>query len=62
MLDLAAAIERNGNNRASGEMIIHITEILEAMMQSSESGTLIRMHTTCERPEPLKPGCAPDAV
>ena len=62
VLDLASAIDRNGNNRASGEMIIHITEILEAMMQSAESGTFIRMRTTCERPEPLKPGCALDEI
>ena len=39
-----------------------ITEILEAMMQSAESGTCIRMRTTCERPEPLKPGCALDEI
>ena len=62
VLDLAAAIDRNGRNRASGEMIIHITEIIEGLMKSAESGTFVRMETTCERPEPLKPGCAPDEI
>ena len=62
VLDLAAAIDRNGQNRASGEMIIHITEIIEGLMRSAESGEFCRMRTSCERPEPLKPGCAADEV
>ena len=62
VLDLAAAVERNGKNRASGEMIVHITEITEGLMKSAESGTFQRMRTSCSRPEPLKPGCALDEV
>ena len=62
VLDLAAAVGRNGTNRANGEMIVHITEIIEGMMKSAETGTFVPMHTACARPEPLKPGCAPDEV
>lgn len=62
VLDLAAAIERNGRNRANGEMIVHITEIIEGLMKSAETGSFIRMRTTCERPEPLRPGCPPDEI
>ena len=62
MLDLAAAIERKGENRANGELIIHITEIIEGLMQSAENGAFVRMYTTCRRPEPLRPGCALDEV
>ena len=62
VLDLAAAVERNGKNRASGEMILHITEITEGLIRSAESGTFQQMRTACERPEPLKPGCSPDEI
>ncbi len=62
VLDLAAAVAGNGKNRANGEMIIHITEIIEGLMKSAESGAFVRMRTTCERPEPLKPGCALDEI
>ncbi len=62
VLDLAAAIERNGRNRANGEMIIHITEIIEGLIRSAESGSFAQLRTTCGRPEPLKPGCAPDEI
>ena len=58
VLDLAAAIERGTPNRASGEIVIHITEAIEGILLSAESGEVYRMRTTCGRPEPLKPGCA----
>ena len=62
VLDLAAAIERKGGNRANAEMIVHITEIIEGLMKSAETGSFIQMRTTCKRPEPLKPGCQPDEI
>lgn len=62
VLDLAAAIERNGRNRASGEMIVHVTEIIEGIMRSAESGAFVKLRTTCGRPEPLKPGSPLDEV
>ena len=58
VLDLAAAIERGTPNRASEEIVIHITEAIEGILLSAESGEVYRMRTTCGRPEPLKPGCA----
>ena len=62
VLDLANAIASDEKNRASGEMIIHITEAIEGMMKSAESGEFYQMRTVCERPAPLKPGCAVDDV
>ena len=47
---------------AGGEMIIHITEAIEGLIRSAEDGIIYRMRTTCERPAPLKPGCAADEV
>ncbi len=62
VLDLAKAIETNSNNRANGSLIMHITEAIEGMMISSENGEFYKMITTCERPEPLKPGGYMDEV
>lgn len=62
VMDLAKAIETGGKNRASGEMIIHITEAIEGLAASAETGAVWRMRTACERPEPLRPGCALDEV
>ena len=62
VLDLAKAIEENSNNRANGSLIMHITEAIEGMMISSKNGEFYKMKTTCERPEPLKPGGYMDEV
>ena len=62
VLDLARAIETGGKNRANGELIVHVTEAIEGLMISSESGAFYRMTTTCERPEPIAPGGAPDDI
>lgn len=62
VLDLAQAIETNSNNRANGSLIMHITEAVEGMMISSKNGEFYKMKTTCERPEPLKPGGYMDQV
>lgn len=56
VLDLANAIETDTENRANGSLIMHITEAIEGMMISSETGEFYKMQTACERPEPLKPG------
>ncbi|MGX8704980.1 MAG: Gfo/Idh/MocA family protein [bacterium] len=57
--DLAKAIETGGQNRANGDLIVHITEAIEGMLASAQSGSFYQMQSTCERPEPLKPGGAP---
>ena len=58
VLDLAAAIDSGRPNRAGGELATHITEAIEGLIASAESGAFYRMRTTCERPEPLEPGLA----
>ena len=58
VLDLAAAIDSGRPNRAGGELATHITEAIEGLIASAETGAFYRMRTTCERPEPLEPGLA----
>lgn len=62
VLDLAGAIAANTDNRANGSLIMHITEATEGIMRSSETGEFYKLKTSCERPEPLKPGGYIDEV
>lgn len=56
VLDLAQAIGNQTENRANGQLILHITEAIEGMMSASETGKFYQMTTTCERPRPLTVG------
>lgn len=62
VLDLAKAIETNGTNRTDRSFILHITEAINGIMNSSENGEFYIMETTYERPKPLKPGGAVDEI
>jgi hypothetical protein len=55
--DLARTIETGGVNRTRG-MIVHTIEAINGLMKAAETGEVYRMKTTCERPDPLKPGAA----
>ena len=56
VLDMAAAIRDNRPHRASGELAMHVLEVLEALERSSIEGRHIMIETSCERPEPLPLG------
>ena len=58
VLDLARAIETGRPNRAGGELATHITEAIEGLIESAETGAFYRMCTSCEIPEPIEPGQA----
>ena len=62
VLDLAEAIENGTENRANGKLVLHVTEALQAIVSCADSEHFYKMRTTCERPEPLKPGSAADQV
>ncbi|MBV8899297.1 MAG: Gfo/Idh/MocA family oxidoreductase [Verrucomicrobia bacterium] len=56
VLDMAAAIRDHRRHRASGELAMHVLEVLEALERSSIEGRHIMIETPCERPEPLPLG------
>jgi len=62
VMDLASAIDSGRPNRASGELATHVTEAIEGLIESAETGAYHRMTTTCERPEPMTPGTAPGEI
>lgn len=54
--DLAAAVAEGREPRASAAFALHVLEALGSIQLSSDSGTPVRLTTTCSRPEPLGAG------
>jgi len=52
--DMAYAILQNRDHRASGELALHVVDILQGLAESN--GRAIEMSTTCRRPAALRPG------
>ncbi len=53
--DMAQGILSGRPHRASGEMALHVLEVMHASHTASEEGRHIELATTCERPAPLRP-------
>ena len=56
LLDMAAAIRQGRPHRASGELALHVLEVLDAFERSSIEGRHVMIESTCDRPEPLPLG------
>ena len=56
LIDMAMAIRHNRPHRASGDLALHVLEVLEALEASSRSGHFVSIHSRCERPEPVPLG------
>jgi predicted dehydrogenase len=56
VLDMAAAIHGNRKHRASGELAMHVLEVLDALERSSIEGRHVMIETPCDRPEALPLG------
>ena len=54
--ELADAIREGRENRASGRMAFHVLDIIEQMMESSRTGRVCRVNSTCSRPEGFRDG------
>ncbi len=51
--EMALSIEQGKPNRASKEMAYHVLDIIESMMASSESKSVVKINSTCEKPAVL---------
>ncbi len=54
VLDIAHAIQEGRPNRASGDLALHVLEVMRAFTDSSESGQHVLMQTQVERPAAMK--------
>lgn len=52
--DMADAIREGRPHRASGELGLHVLDVMESLRRSQASHRVLRLRTTCERPEPLE--------
>ncbi len=53
LADMALAIEAGCDHRCSLELALHAIEVMTSILQAGESGKVITMKTTCERPAAL---------
>ena len=53
LADMAQAIVENRPHRCSGDLALHVLEVMEAFQRSSESGQVVAITTPVERPAPL---------
>ncbi len=54
--DMALAIEQNRPHRVSGELALHVLDVMQAVTEASEQSQHIDITTTLERPAPIAPG------
>jgi predicted dehydrogenase len=54
LADLAYAIAKDRPHRASGDLALHVLEVMEAFDKSSQSGQAVNITTPVERPAPLR--------
>ncbi len=53
LADMAHAIRSKRPHRASGDLALHVLEVMEAFGSSSDSGRAVAISTRPERPAPL---------
>jgi predicted dehydrogenase len=53
--DLAQAILKKRDARCSLERMLHVVEVMTAVLKSGETGRFVTLKTTCTRPKPLGP-------
>jgi predicted dehydrogenase len=61
LADMAYAVLFKRQHRASGDMAYHVLEIMVGFMESSKTGRVYRLQSSCERPQPL-PADLPEFV
>jgi predicted dehydrogenase len=60
--DMASAARSGRAHRASGEMAMHVLDIMHAVHDSSRDGRRVDLTTTCTRPAPLPPDLRPNTI
>lgn len=51
--EMAQAIAEGRPNRASSQLALHVLDVIECMIKSTESGGFVKVESTCKRPEAL---------
>jgi predicted dehydrogenase len=59
--DMVCAMRSDRPHRASGELALHVLDLMESAIRASEIGAHVELKTTCARPAPLPAGLADDS-
>ena len=51
--EMAYAIENNLEHRCSGELSLHVLDIIDSTMRASQTGIPQEIKTTCKKPKPF---------
>ncbi|HXM55044.1 MAG TPA: Gfo/Idh/MocA family oxidoreductase [Candidatus Dormibacteraeota bacterium] len=51
--DMVTAIAEDRPHRANGALALHVLDVMESLRRAAKWGRVVRLRTTCERPEPL---------
>lgn len=60
--DMAFAMRTGRPHRANGQIGCHVVEVMQAILESAETGAPRDIESVCERPAPMPPGLAPGAL
>lgn len=60
--EMVQAILEDRPHRASGELAMHVFDVMAAVGESIDRGEIVEAVTQCERPEPLNPAWDPTAA
>jgi predicted dehydrogenase len=58
LVDMAQALREGRPHRASGELALHVLEVMTGLIAAAEEDRSIEIESRCERPSPLAPGLA----
>ena len=58
LADMALAIAEGRPHRCNDEFATHVVEVMTAILEAGETGTVMRMTTTCSKPDVLGPDAA----
>ena len=53
LADMIHAIENNLHHRCSGDLALHVLDLIESTIKAAEVGKEITLQTTCKKPEPF---------
>ncbi|MEO6846284.1 MAG: Gfo/Idh/MocA family oxidoreductase [Chthoniobacterales bacterium] len=62
LAEMAYGILKKKPHRATGELGLHVVEVMEAFHESANKGRRISLKTTCCQPAPLKHGLPPGRI
>lgn len=51
--EMADALAAGRTPRASGQLALHVVDVIESLIKAAESGRNVKLTSTCQRPEPL---------